>query len=197
MTTLNLQVAASADDAFENAAGAVTTNGTAIGTLSTGNMWAGFRWAVAAPQGVTVSSATAQFYVNSTSFDDLVFDLYAQAADTAAAFTTTTNDVSGRARTTAKTGVNAASVGVGWYSVDVKAAAQEVIDRAGWADGNYLALIIDALAGINFQCRAYDGDTSLAAKLDITYVDPSTGQPMVARGRLVPGMRRPHGHQGW
>lgn len=23
------------------------------------------------------------------------------------------------------------------------------------------------------------------------------GQPMVARARLVPGMRRPHGHQGW
>lgn len=35
--------------------------------------------------------------------------------------------------------------------------------------------------------------------VDITYTPVATGdgQPMIARTRLVPGMGRPHGHQGW
>lgn len=170
MTTLNLQVGASTDDAFENAAGTTTTNGAAIGALTTGNMWAGFRFQnVAAPQAASVSVATFSPYVNSTSTDDAVFDVYGEATDNAAAFAASANNVSGRSRGTQKTAVNATAVGVGFYAIDVTAVVQEIFNRPGWASNNALALIIDALAGVNFQCRAYDGNASEAAKLDITY----------------------------
>jgi hypothetical protein len=48
----------------------------------------------------------------------------------------------------------------------------------------------------NTQARRVDVTTFYA---EITYTPVATGdgQPMVARARLVPGMRRPHGHQGW
>jgi hypothetical protein len=39
--------------------------------------------------------------------------------------------------------------------------------------------------------------TTLYAEITYTPVATGDGQPMVARARLVPGMRRPHGHQGW
>ena len=199
MTTLNLQVAASTDDAWQNAAGTVDTTAAIIGTLSTGNMWAGFRFNnVTVPQGATINTATLQLYLNTTANDDLVADFYCEAADDAGTFTTGASNISSRSRTTAKASVSATAIGVGWYSVTgLAAAVEEVTDRAGWASGNDLAIILDALAGISFQCRTWDFDTSLAAKLDIDYTAASAGQPTIARGRLVPGMGRPHGRQGW
>ena len=59
-----------------------------------------------------------------------------------------------------------------------------------------LALLIDSVSGTDLRWRSYEYDTTLAAKLTINYTT-SSGQPTAARARFVPGMRRPHGHQGW
>lgn len=47
----------------------------------------------------------------------------------------------------------------------------------------------------NTQGKSVDVST---LTLTITYTPGGgSGQPMIARARLVPGMRRPHGRQGW
>lgn len=48
----------------------------------------------------------------------------------------------------------------------------------------------------NVQARSVEV-TTLYAEITYTPVATGDGQPMVARARLVPGMRRAHGHQGW
>ena len=198
MTTLNLQVAASSDDAFESAAAAVTLTNVVI-PLAAAGQWGGLRFNnVTIPQGATINTATLQIYVNSTATDNVQADFYCEAADDAGTFTTGSGDISARSRTTANVAVRANNVGTGWYSVTGMASVvQEVTDRGGWASGNDLAVIIDPVTGTDLQFRTWDHDTSLAAKLDIDYTAAAAGQPTIARLRLVPGVGRPHGRQGW
>lgn len=169
MTTLNLQVSASSDDAFENAVGTVTTNGTTM-VFNNAGYWIGYRFTnVTIPQGATINMATLSYYVTSTTRDDNEQDVYGNDVDDAATFTTAASNISSRTLTTAKTTVSADSVGVGFYAVDVTAIVQEIIDRAGWASGNDLALLMDALTGVNLAPDTYDNVAANAAKLDIDY----------------------------
>lgn len=204
MTTLNYQVGASGDDGWQNAGGTVDITGAVLGNLTTGSMWAGARFAgIAVAQGADsdVISATFQLYVVNATNDDLNADIYGEAADDAASYVASSNNISGRSLTTSKTTVTQTGIASGggtWFSIDVTAQVREIVNRAGWASGNALAIIIDCLgSGNQFSARTWDHAGGLGPKLDIEYVASGTGQPMVARARLVPGMRRPHGHQGW
>lgn len=199
MTTLNLQVGAGSDDADESATGVMDLTDAAQLTLTAAGQWAGVRFTnVTVPQGTSVTSATLSVYLtNSTNDIAGGIDVYAQAADNAGTFTSTASDISSRTRTTAKVNWTGDVGGPGWKSPgDLAAVVNEVFARAGWASGNALVLILDAGATTDFRFRSYEYDTTLAAKLDIVYPD-AAGQPTVARARLVPGMGRPHGHQGW
>ena len=199
MTTINLQVAASSDDAFQASDASITLN-TATIILISGSQWAGVRWdGVTVPQAATIVSATAQFYTPSTTEGDIVGDWYGEDVDDATTFAFGSNNISGRPRTTAKTTVNAAVGSVGWYSISVTSVVQEIVDRAGWSSGNALNLIFDVASGCNWRFRTWDfAGNAHGPKLDIDYTTGgATSQPMAARGRQVPGMRRPHNHQGW
>ncbi|MCA9868707.1 MAG: hypothetical protein KC410_19620 [Anaerolineales bacterium] len=179
MTTFGpVQVAADNRDGWENVAGAI--NGTAgndpsIGALTSGNFWAGFGFtSVTVPQGATVDAAsTLELYILTTTNDDLVANFHCQAADNAGAFTTTTNDISNRPRTTNYQAVNATSIGANtWYAVTgsgLAAAMTEVFIRPGWTSGNALVFILDAQSGIAFGCHDYGGGSSNAARLTIVY----------------------------
>lgn len=190
MATLNLQVAADNNDAWQNASGViagVAGDDPSIGALTSGSFWAGFRWTGAsAVAGATIDPTTAiQLYVLTTTNDDLVADFYFEAADTPAVFTTTASDISNRTRTTNKQAVNALSIGANtWYSItgaDLAAALQEVVNRPGFS-GTIVA-ILDGLAGISFGCRDYFGEAITAAKLDIVYTVGGGGSK-VRRVRL-------------
>lgn len=171
MTTLAKQVAASADDAWQNATGTVAITGNDIGSLSTGNFWAGWRFQnVTIAQGQVLTSAIFEGYVYDATYDDVYGNFHCEDVDNATQFTTGASDISGRTLTTAYTGVGATGVGVGWYAVDITTAAQEVIDRGGWASGNAMNVILDCLASVSLRYRQYDySDGSSAAKLTFTY----------------------------
>ena len=175
MTTLNLQVNQSSDDALENASGGVTINGTSM-TFNNSGFWIGYRFQnVTIPNASTINTATLSYYVTSTARDDNEQDVYGEDVDDAATFSTAANNISGRTLTTAKTNVTANSVGVGFYAVDVTAVVQEIINRAGWVSGNDLALIMDALTGVNLSPDTYDNSPTNAAKLDIDYTASGGG----------------------
>lgn len=186
MPTINLQVAASADDARQGGAGTVSITGTTMSVGATGE-WAGVRFNnVTIPQGATISSATASFYVTTTASDDPDVIVYGDDVDDAAAFTTTNNDISGRTLTTASTTWQGTAVGTGFKTVDVTTSVQEIISRGGWASGNDLALILDGQSTNVVVIRAYDGTPSEAAKLDITYT--STSVPVLVAHYHQQGM---------
>ncbi len=202
MAVYNGQVAAGDDDGREPGSGTPILNDASeiIMLAASANTWTAMRFTnVTIPQGSTIAAATLSIYIHSATYDSPDVTVYLEAANNSAALTTATNNISGRAVTS---GVvwTAANLGTGWKSPgDLSTPVQEVVDRVSWASGNAMAVLFDARTGDNdLRWRPYEYDTTLAAKLDITYTPPAgSGQPAAARARFVPGMRRPHGQQGW
>lgn len=177
MTTLNLQVTQSSDDAFEGATGTVTLSGTQIGAINSAGQWAGVRFQnVTVPNGATITSATLELFVATA--DDPIVDIYGEDTDDAATFTTANNNVSSRTLTTAKYTWSGTNIGASqWHSLPVTSIVAEIVARGGWASGNDMAFIIDctsASSNVTFRPWDYD-DHSLAPKLTIEY---STGPAM-------------------
>lgn len=187
MTTLNLQVGASTDDACEGGGGGMVLTNDNVYLLSSSD-WGGFRFTnVTIPNSATIDSATLQVYVSDTDYDDIELDIYGEDADNPGTFLSSGYNISGRSRTSASVNKSATGVGVGWYSMpDVKTIIQEIIDEAWWDSGDALVLIEDGLTGVNLYQRAWDHTSSQAAKLDIDY---TAGQPMQLRGTTVRGLR--------
>ena len=171
MTTLAKQVAASADDGWQNAAGTVAITGNDIGGLSGPNFWAGWRFQnVTIDQGQVLTSAVFEGYAYDTSEDNVWGNFHCEDVDNATAFAASSNNISGRTLTDAFTAVGVSNVGVGWYAVDITPACQEVIDRGGWANGNAMNVIMDCLLNSLLRFRQYDySDGSFAAKLTFEY----------------------------
>lgn len=183
MATLNLQVGASSDDA-RNINGGTSKNITAvtqhIGKLTTTDYWNGFRWTdVTIDQGATINSATLDLYsaqVTAGTTAKAIF--YGVAADNTATFNTTTEYPEGKPRTTASVTKDftvaswAASLGFGVETVNVTTLIQEIVNRAGWASGNALAIVCHDNGSTNDNYighSTYDRAIDRGAKLDIDY----------------------------
>lgn len=162
MTTYT--VTASADDAH---AGSITndsgrtvtacTNASITSTIlspgshgSNDEFSAGARFQnIVVAQGATISSATFSMKAQATyaSGGTISFLVSAQAADNPGVFTTATNQftTTTRPRTTAVSAAwNQNSVTANTrYSIDITAVIQEIVNRAGWASGNAIVIIID------------------------------------------------------
>lgn len=186
MTTLNLQIATGDDDADQE--GTSVTLGGANMNLDPGEYGA-FRFpGVAIPSLATIDAATFSVYAQYGPIDDLYADVHAEAADDSAALAATSNNISDRARTTAKVNISQSNTDVGWQAFpDCKAVIQEVIDRGGWSSGQALTMILVALTNCYFRLRTYDGDPTYAAKLDVTFTE--YGSSRAKRRMLRPGTR--------
>jgi hypothetical protein len=196
--TINLQVGASADDAYmkditNNSGRSVSVSGTCSITsteLSPGSHGSNDEWTVAArftsitiANAATISSATFTLTPQATynaGSNVVKFHVSAHAADNsttysaAAACLNTTN----RPRSTADSGPwtqTSVTVDVG-QSTSATSVVQEIINRAGWASGNALSIIIDTHTDTTQaewqDYYAWDHATGAAPKLDITYTDP-------------------------
>jgi type IV pilus assembly protein PilY1 len=156
MTTITLNPSASNHDASQDGSGVVTLTGEVKATA--GTHWIGLLLpGVTVPVGATINSATLYYKPYNTTHDDPALNWYGEAADNAAAFTTTSSSISSRSRTTAVTGDTATGIGTGSYrSVDVTAQVDEVTSRSGWASGNNIGLIGDAAAAADIWINSYD-----------------------------------------
>lgn len=176
MTVTTFQVSSGNDDGIEPGSGTPNlSHASEIAMLTNSvNTWLALRFTnVTVPQGATINApgTTLEVYVVGTSYDDPDVDVYLEAADNSAALTTSANNISSRTKTTAKVTWTATGIGAGWKSPgDLAAVVQEVTDRPGWASGNALTVLLDALsAANNLRIRPYEFDSSLAAKLTIDY----------------------------
>lgn len=168
MSTLSRNVAASSDDAIE-IAGTMTLNGATI-TLNANDRWAGLLFDnITIDQGDTINTASITFPVSGGANDDPHFDIYAEDTDDASTFTSSSNNISGRTPTTAKTTWNATGVGAGAVaSPDIAAVIQEIIYRPGWASGNAIAILLDCLSTNSFRFDTYDGSGTITLNIDYT-----------------------------
>jgi hypothetical protein len=184
-------VAVSADDANEVIGGAsdgvVSTNGTVIGFQT--DRVSGFRFTPGVPQGARVLRAYIQFTSSATTGGGGVaacaVTIWCQSADNAAAFTTASKNVSNRPTTSQSVSWNLpSSVGADAWLIgnrglnqrtpDLRHLVQEVLDRAGWASGNGLVIVLhqtDGGLGAR-QAAARDHATLAPATLTLRYALP-------------------------
>jgi hypothetical protein len=132
------------------------------------------------PSGATVTNAYLTFGAiaadsPNTNNGTTNLTIRAQAADNPTTFTSTAFNVSNRATTSSlvEWSVPAWTTGVSYNSPDLTNLVQEVVDRPGWAVGNSMVFIITGTG--SRSADSYDGNSSNAPKLVITYAAPAPG----------------------
>lgn len=136
-----------------------------------------FRFQLDVPQGATILSAFPRFYIANTGIDSPEGTIYFEASDNADALTTVSGNISGRARTSASQAWSANNlVSSSRYQTgpDLSPLVQEVVDRPGWQEGNYAALIWVPVTTVSkgMAAMAYSGNSAQAFELVVSY---STG----------------------
>lgn len=125
-------------------------------------------------QGATIDVAYISLAVSNSGRDKPNFNIYAEDVDNAPAPSTTTSDISGRTPTTAATEWTALGGlgGIATYnSPSIVAVIQEIVDRAGWASGNAIAIICDDLGSGDFQHYHHNGSPTDAPRLHVEYTE--------------------------
>ena len=180
MATVNLQVAATNDDAtdkyiypnwvWENIyyLYARKSDGT--------RRYTGQRWSATLPQGCVIDSATMQIYVYSTSTDDADVDICGEDVDSAPAYNSGLH-LTSRTKTSASVTWTQTGLGIGWKtSPELKTIIQELVDRPGWSSGNYIGLMFFGRSGYSLRYYSFDqAGNEHGPKLDITYHTSSVG----------------------
>jgi hypothetical protein len=179
-------IAASADDAMQSGT-TMTLNGTTIGaSLDATTEWIGMRFLnVTIPKDATITTARLAVVPSASTEDEPLVTVYAQAADDCSTFTSTASDITNRSRTT----------GVSWSSTDLAANGatyhaapslvsdvQAVINRASWASGNDLCVLIQggATTTRDLTVEAFDATVKNPATLTIVYATSSDATSTLA-----------------
>ena len=175
--TLDIQIASQSDDAEEQASGSVDVNSSDLEfTYDKSAQTVGLRFAnISIAPGTVVSQAWIQFTVDEAS--DVATDLVlqGQASANAASFTSATNNISSRTRTSAQISWSPAA----WPTVGAAGADQrtpnlasiinEIVNSAGWTSGNAIALIVTGSG--ERVAESANGDASAAPILHIEFLN--------------------------
>ena len=173
--TVDATVGASADDSWQTDAGSNgdPTNGSGSfrGDTAGGyRKYVAARWAVTGPaSGDTIDVAYSSWMCGGSG-QVMNANAYCQAADSAGQFTTDVNDISGRSVTAGAAWNAAVSTFAYANSASMITPVQAVINRASWASGNYLAVILVAASATDTcNISTYDASSSWAPKLHVEY----------------------------
>ncbi|NLR94390.1 InlB B-repeat-containing protein, partial [Flammeovirga agarivorans] len=180
-TTITVSVIKGNDDAEEAESGLVSTSSTDLELVyddleNAGNQMVGIRFRdINIPQGATITNAFIQFTAAENKNDNGSLTIHAQFANRPSTFTTNTNDISLRPKTTASVAWTPAAwntvgeAGSAQRTPDLKNIVQEIVNRSGWAQG-HLVFIIQGTG--RRVAKAYTNSSPAdAPKLTITYED--------------------------
>ncbi len=174
--TVDVRVDAGSDDAEEHQTGTIDLTSTDLElTQESDTQVIGVRFFnVTVPPGAPITQAYIQFKVDETgNVNPVALTIAAEASDDPVPFTTATNSITSRPKTTATaawsppdwTVVGAA--GADQRTTDLSAVLQQVVNRPGWRCGNHLAAIITGTG--KRVAEAYDGDVAGAPLLHVVY----------------------------
>ena len=188
MATYNGTIASGSYDAKESS-GTVTVDGTVLACSGT-SQYIGLTFpSFPVVAGATITAATLGVDITSTAYDDPDVKIYCQVTQADPTWVASTNNISGRSRTTAYTTWAAGSLGAGVKtSADFAAAVQEYIDDGSYVAGGPLIVIIRGNVGSTLRITAYEGGTP--ATISVTFTPPAqtlTGQYITPTTTLYTG----------
>lgn len=174
MTTLTRSVSASSDDAQETG-GTMNLAATNLNANSA-SQTIGLRFTnITIPAGSTINSASLTVNVVSTTYDDPNLTLRGSGEADTTTFTSTTNDITDRWKTSAAVSWNASNIGAGAKtSPDLAALISEIVAIPGWASGNDMNIYLAGNSGSAFRIDSYDNGSN-APQLTIHYTEPAAG----------------------
>ena len=132
------------------------------------------------PQGATIDSAKIQFRVDDTNganTSPITIRFYGEDTNDASSFSSSSDDISDRTRTSAyvdwtvPSWTSGGDEGASQLSADLKTIIQEIVDRPGWSSGNDLVIMItDIVSGSGHrEAESSDGDTNFGPEITIDY----------------------------
>ena len=134
---------------------------------------------VTVPQGAAISKAWIQFTVDEAQSETTSLLIRGQAAANAPTFTTTTFNLSNRART----GAGVPWSPVAWSTIgqagsaqqtpDLKDVVQEIVNLSGWSSGNPLEILITGTG--HRTADSYNGSQTTQPLLHIEYTGTAPG----------------------
>jgi hypothetical protein len=188
--TLDRRIASGSDDAEESSSGTMNLSGADLELVNDGNnQRVGLRFTgVTVPKNAVVTGATIQFRADETQSEATNLLIQGQAADHPSTFTTSTNNVSSRARTSASVSWTppawntVGEQGAAQRTPDLKAIVQEIVNRNGWASGNAMVFIVTGTG--HRTAESVEGSSSGAALLHVEYgtAPPPNTAPAVNAG---------------
>lgn len=184
VTTLDVRVSASTDDAEQQVSGgnASLTSSDLEMVFDGGDQTIGLRFTnLTIPQGANILNAHVQFQVDEVSTTPTSLTLRAQATDNAGTFGQGAADILSRGTTSASVQWSPSAwstvgeAGPAQQSPDIAALIQEVVDRGGWTSSNSLAVIISGTG--ERVAESFNGDSTGAALLHIEFEGGSGNTP--------------------
>ncbi|MCP4605829.1 MAG: hypothetical protein GY847_35805, partial [Proteobacteria bacterium] len=169
----SVRVSAGTDDAEEQVGGDVQLGSSDLELVEDPTaQTVGVRFAsVDVPPGSVITNAYLEFAADEINSEPTTLFITAEAADNAGTFTSSNGDISSRATvssTVTWADVEAwTTVGQLYESPDLSGLVQDVVDRAGWAEGNAIAFIISGSG--KRVAFSYGGSPSLAPLLHVEF----------------------------
>ena len=173
---IDVQVAASSDDAEEGASGSISLGSSDLELVfdGGGNQTVGLRFTgVAIPQGATIVEAFVRFQVDEVSSGATSLTIEGEATDHALTFIRSTGNISSRSRT----GASVVWVPAPWSTVGqagpaqqtsgLAAVVQEIVNRSGWASGNSLVFTFSGSG--ERVAESFNGAPGAAPLLHVEY----------------------------
>ncbi|MCP3906007.1 MAG: hypothetical protein GY715_20480, partial [Planctomycetes bacterium] len=139
------RVATGSDDATEdNGSMSLPDQKLEMGQLDT----IGLRFnGIDVPPGAQITAAWIVFRAQDSNGENTDLTVQGQDADNPSTFTSSSNDISNRSRTSESApwiDVENWSTGQFYSSPDLTAIVQEIVDRSGWASGNSMVMLVDS-----------------------------------------------------
>ena len=197
MTTLNLQVGASLDDATERDDGSAfdsTGNFLRAQSNSSGGTRANFgaRFPIIAiPPGATINSASMQLFLL-FDVDNPHLNIYSEDLDDAPDFSDPA-DVTSRATDSVTISWDEDDAGTGFQTSPlITTIIQQLVDRPGWVKDNAVVMLVNGKTTPDASCtsRSWDSVTSEAPKLDIDFKPGGLSGRVASSRGIMRGTRR-------
>lgn len=135
------------------------------------------------PQGAVITEAFIQFRCKDPNSGAVTTRIYGQNHDNAAAFSSSTNNISGRTKTSEFvdwTISNSWSQDSRYNSVDISSIIQPIVNRPGWTAGNAIVVMMeptDLTTTNRRRAFSYENGSSSAPVISITF---STCSPVIS-----------------
>ena len=152
---------------------------------------------VGVPNGALILNARIIFTARNSDSSSTALTFHGQLDPDAPAFSTSCNGcggVSSRTKTSSSVTWNPGSwsTNTDYVSDDLTPIVQEIVNQPGWAPGNAMAFIQTNGGAGQRRAYTYNGSSSRAAKLEITYATSVTADDQIV-GLRFPGIGIPQG----